>query len=121
MLIQAPYRLEADRMQRTKATVGAPTAEAAKAALVAETVFKCPIPGPRIQGLPKILRNEYGYNLYGLAWSPYARAPRDSYLGLWGVAGNPERPTKEGDVRSPCDMIAFGDGTANFVDKIRNY
>lgn len=103
----APY------LQRTKATPGAPTANAAKAAADAETVFRCPIPGPQIPGSSEILRNEYGYNLYGLAWTSYARAPRDSYLGLWGVAGDPQRPTKEGDVRSPADMIAFGDGTAN--------
>jgi prepilin-type processing-associated H-X9-DG protein/prepilin-type N-terminal cleavage/methylation domain-containing protein len=86
-----------------------------------ETTFSCPVKSPTVPGSAggsgAWMRPEYGFNMYGLAWFPYAKGPEDWFLGLWGTGTVPNggaiRPTKESEVTAPGDMIALGDGTAN--------
>ncbi len=106
-VLLAPY------LQRARCAYGGPIVNANGASKESTTVNACPVNGPRVEGFQNLLHTQYGYNMYGLAWTPNSRMPQDSFLGLWGVGSIPKRPTKEGEVRSPANMIAFGDGTAN--------
>jgi prepilin-type N-terminal cleavage/methylation domain-containing protein/prepilin-type processing-associated H-X9-DG protein len=116
-----PSMLEPYLQKRAQTNKPGPVGSRAVGQSLVESVFACPVPGPAQlnpgSDVTGFTRTEYGYNMYGFHQPGYPDSEA-GFLGLWGRRSQHTQgkycPRPESEVVTPVDMIAFGDGTANF-------